>query len=60
MKKILIGILIVLLALTAYYAVFEGISLGKFEVLSIKQIKEENDKISKEIEEIEMLKEKRI
>lgn len=56
MKKILITLLIILLLTLSYFAIFRGITLGKFEVLSIEQIQAENDKLTQEIEATEKLK----
>lgn len=55
MKKILIGVLIILLIIMAYYAIFEGLSIGGFQILSVEQIADENDKLTKEIELTELL-----
>jgi len=55
MKKILIILLIILLVTLSYFAIFKGISLGSFEVLSIERIQEENDKLTQEIEQTEKL-----
>lgn len=56
MKKILIILLIILLLTLSYFAIFRGITLGKFEVLSVEQIQAENDKLTQEIEATEKLK----
>ena len=42
MKKLLISVLIVLLIILAYFAIFQGISLGNIDILSVKQINEKN------------------
>lgn len=55
MKKILIGILIILLVVMAYFAIFKGISIGNFEILSIPQIQEENQKLTEQIAQTETL-----
>lgn len=55
MKKILIGILIILLTVMAYFAIFKGISIGGFHVLSVEQIQAENDNLTQEIAQTEML-----
>ena len=55
MKKILIILLIILLLTLSYFAIFRGISFGKFEVLSVERIQEENDKLTGEIEATEKL-----
>lgn len=56
MKKILITLLIILLLTLSYFAIFRGITLGKFEILSVEQIQAENDKLTEEIEQTEKLK----
>lgn len=43
MKKILILIIILLLGVLCGYALINGISLGDFDILSIKQIEQRND-----------------
>lgn len=55
MKKILIGILIILLVVMAYFAIFRGISIGNFEILSLKQIESKNDNLTQEIASTEAL-----
>lgn len=55
MKKILIILLIILLVTLSYFAIFKGITLGNFEVLSVERIQEENDKLTHEIEATEKL-----
>ena len=55
MKKILIILLIILLITLSYFAIFKGISLGNFEVLSVERIQEENDRLTQEIEQTEKL-----
>ncbi len=55
MKKILIILLIILLITLSYFAIFKGISLGSFEVLSVEKIQEENDRLTQEIEQTEKL-----
>ncbi len=55
MKKILIGVLIVLLVILAYFAIFRGISIGSLQILSVKQIEEENNKLTEEIAQTETL-----
>ena len=52
MKKLLIIILIILLCVLGYFAIFNGISIGNFQILSVSQIKEKNDKLDKEISNI--------
>lgn len=55
MKKILIILLIILLVTLSYFAIFKGITLGNFEVLSVERIQQENDKLTQEIEATEKL-----
>lgn len=55
MKKVLIGALIVLLVIMAYFAIFRGISIGKMEVLSVEQIQKQNDKLSEGITQVDTL-----
>ena len=55
MKKILIIILIILLIILAYFAIFKGISIGGFHLLSVQQIADENDKLTQEIAQTELL-----
>jgi hypothetical protein len=55
MRKILIGFLIVLLVIMAYLMIFKGLELGDFKVLSASQIVEENDRLTKEISDTEVL-----
>ena len=40
MRKFLIAVLLVLLIVLAYFTIFEGISIGSFEILSAKGIAE--------------------
>lgn len=55
MKKVLISILIILLIVMAYFAIFKGISIGSFKILSVEQIEQENDKLTQEIAQTETL-----
>lgn len=55
MKKILISALIILLLILAYFAIFRGISVANFHLLSVEQISEENDKLTQEIAQTEIL-----
>ncbi len=55
MKKLLIGLLMVLLVFLAYFAIYKGISFGEFQVLSVSEIQEENDKLTSEIAQTETL-----
>lgn len=51
MRKILIFILIILLIVLAYFTIFQGISIGSFNILSTKEIIEINDNLTMKIEE---------
>lgn len=51
MRKILIAVLIVLLIVLAYFTIFQGISIGTFQILSTRGIVELNDRLTNEIEE---------
>ena len=55
MRKILIGIIIVLLIIMAYLVIFKGLALGDFKILSAGQIVDENDKLTTEISTTEKL-----
>lgn len=55
MRKILIGILIFLLVVMAYFAIFKGISIGKMQILSVEQIQEKNDDLTSQISQTEIL-----
>lgn len=55
MKKILISILIILLIILAYFSIFKGISIGGFDLLSVQQIADENNKLTQEIAQTESL-----
>lgn len=55
MKKLLISILIVLLVILAYFAVFRGVSLGNLQVLSVNQIVGLNDSLTNEIQKTNSL-----
>lgn len=55
MKKILISLLMVLLVILAYFAIFKGISIGQFKVLSVQQIETENNKLTEAISQTETL-----
>lgn len=55
MKKILIIILIILLIVLAYVTIFRGISIENFSILSVEQIKNENDNLTAEIAETQTL-----
>lgn len=57
MRKILISILIILLIIMAGLAIFKGISIGNFNILSISQIIEENSKLTNDIEDTKALME---
>ncbi len=55
MKKLLISALVILLLIMAYFAIFRGISVANFHLLSVEQIGEENDKLTQEIAQTEIL-----
>lgn len=55
MRKILIGILTLLLVIMAGLVIFKGLSVGNITILSAKQIVEENDKLTNEISDVEAL-----
>ena len=50
MKKILLTILIILLAILAYFAIANGIKIGDFQIFSVAQIQEKNEHLDKNIE----------
>lgn len=55
MRKILISTLILLLIVMACLVIFKGISIGNFNILSVNQISDENEKLTKEILQAEVL-----
>lgn len=55
MRKILIGVLIILLIVMASLLIVKGLSIGNFKILSVQQIIDENDKLTNEIETTELL-----
>lgn len=55
MKKVLISILIVLLVVLAYFAIFNGLSLGNIRILSVGEIIEANDNLTNDIEQANSL-----
>ncbi len=55
MRKILISTLILLLIVMACLIIFKGISIGNFNILSVKQISNENEKLTDEILQTELL-----
>ena len=55
MRKILIGILTILLIVMAVLVITKGLTIGNFKILSVKQIIEGNDKLTAEISETEKL-----
>jgi len=55
MKKVLISILIILLIVLAYFAIFNGLSFGDIKILSVEQIIEANDKLTYDIEQTNAL-----
>ena len=52
MRKILITILIILLLVLAYFTIFQGISIGTFDILSTKDIIKLNEDLTHKIEEV--------
>ena len=55
MRKILIGILTVLLIVMAVLIITKGLTIGNFKILSVKQIIENDNKLTTEISETEKL-----
>lgn len=55
MRKILIGIIVLLLIVLGVMSVTKGINIGNLEVSSIQQLSERNDAIDSKIEEINTL-----
>lgn len=55
MRKILIGILTILLIVMAVLVITKGLTIGNFKILSVKQIIEGNDKLTAGISETEKL-----
>ena len=55
MKKILISILIILLIILAYFAMFNGVSLGKLKILSAEQIVDADENLTQDIEDLQSL-----
>ena len=51
MRKILIAVLLVLLIVLAYFTIFQGSSIGSFQILSTQGIIELNDNLTTEINE---------
>lgn len=58
MKKVLISILIVLLVVLAYFAIFNGLSFGNVNILSVEQIVQANDELTDNIAQAKALLEK--
>ena len=52
MRKILISVLIVLLLVLAFFTVFQGISIGSFQILSANGIRQLNDSLNQKIDDI--------
>ena len=52
MRKVLISILLILLIVLAYFAIFQGISIGTFKVLSTGEIIELNDNLTVKITDV--------
>ena len=55
MKKILLSILLILLCVLLYFVIFNGISIGNFEISSAEQISNDNDKLDESIEKLNTL-----
>ena len=55
MKKVLISILIILLVILAYFAIFNGLSFGNIKILSVGEIIEANDNLIYNIEQANAL-----
>ncbi len=55
MRKILISILIVLLLVASYLIAFKGLNVFGINILSLKQIKDKNDKLDVELKEVSTL-----
>ena len=55
MRNLLMSIFTLLLAMLIVVIMVRGISIGNFEVLSIGQIKEKNDELTKKIEDLNTL-----
>lgn len=51
MRKVLISILVVLLIVLAYFTIFQGISMGSINILSVEGIVNLNDALTYKIEE---------
>lgn len=58
MKKVLISILIVLLVVLAYFAIFNGLSFANIKILSVAEIIKANDKLTNDIEQVNSLQKK--
>lgn len=56
MKKVLILILIILLGVMCYNTIKDGYEIGGISILGIKDIQEQNEKLDKQIAEVEELK----
>lgn len=55
MRRILIGILTILLIVMAFLVITKGLTIGNFKILSVQQIIEGNDKLTEEISQTEKL-----
>lgn len=55
MKKVLISILIVLLLVLAYFAIFNGLSFANIKILSVEEIIQANDDLTNNIEQANSL-----
>lgn len=55
MKKVLISILIILLVVLAYFAIFNGLSFANIKILSVEEIIQANDDLTNNIEQANSL-----
>lgn len=58
MKKVLISILIILLVVLAYFAIFNGLSFADMRILSVQEIMQANDDLINNIEQAKSLLQK--
>lgn len=58
MKKILIAVLIILLIVLAYFAIFKGLPIGDTNILSVEQIIDKNDSLTEKISQTKSLLER--
>ena len=57
MKKILIGVIILLLLILGYFMCFKSITIGKFKVESINNIKDMSNSLDAKLEEANKISE---